>query len=127
MLERLVRALPAIAWMAFIFAMSSREQFPQSFGVSASMLAIVAHMVLYGILATLLLLIVDRNGSASWSTMLAAIAGAALYGVSDEFHQSFVPGRDASIFDVVVNTIGATIAVVAWPHLRSILTAVTSR
>ena len=58
MLDRLVRALPAIAWMAFIFAMSSREQFPQTFGMSASMLAVAAHMVLYGTLAMLLLLIV---------------------------------------------------------------------
>ena len=29
-----------------------------------------------------------------------------LYAVSDEFHQSFVPGRSASIRDVLIDTIG---------------------
>jgi len=30
-----------------------------------------------------------------------------LYGISDEWHQSFVPGRDASVFDWVADTTGA--------------------
>ena len=30
-----------------------------------------------------------------------------IYGLSDEFHQSFVPGRDASAFDVFIDTLGS--------------------
>jgi len=33
---------------------------------------------------------------------------AVLYGVSDEFHQSFVVGRSATIADVIADAIGAT-------------------
>ncbi|MCK5831984.1 MAG: VanZ family protein [Methylococcales bacterium] len=33
-----------------------------------------------------------------------------LYGLSDEWHQSFVPGRDADVMDWVADTLGALIA-----------------
>ncbi len=32
-----------------------------------------------------------------------------LYGVSDELHQSFVPGRSAGAFDVIADTVGGVI------------------
>jgi len=32
-----------------------------------------------------------------------------LYGISDEYHQSFVPGRNFGIFDVLADTIGGAI------------------
>ena len=34
-----------------------------------------------------------------------------LWGISDEFHQSFVPGRDATAWDVVADAVGFAIAV----------------
>lgn len=36
-----------------------------------------------------------------------AFCVASLYGLSDEFHQSFVPGRDVSFWDWVADTTGA--------------------
>lgn len=35
-----------------------------------------------------------------------------LWGISDEFHQSFVPGRDSSALDVVADTVGFTLSVI---------------
>ncbi len=35
-----------------------------------------------------------------------------LYGILDEWHQSFVPGRDADVLDWVADTLGASIAMV---------------
>ncbi|MDQ3549496.1 MAG: VanZ family protein [Chloroflexota bacterium] len=127
MFTRLIWSLAAITWMAFIFAMSSTRQFSQPFGLSTFFMSIAAHMILYGVLALLLLFAVDRSPRRARSSMTAAIAIAALYGVSDEFHQSFVPGRDASVLDLLVNTAGATIAVVVWSFRRSAIAAVTSR
>jgi VanZ family protein len=126
-LERIARTLPAIAWMSFIFAMSSQHQFPKTFGVSIEFMSIVAHMLLYGTLALLLLYAFWDGRQISRSMMLAAVVGAVLYGVTDEFHQSFVPGRNASVFDLVVNACGATIAVIAWPRVWAAFTSAASR
>ena len=42
---------------------------------------------------------------------LYAAAAVVLWGISDEFHQSFVPGRDASPWDVLADSIGFLLAV----------------
>lgn len=47
-----------------------------------------------------------RRGAA-----VVAILGAALFGISDEWHQSFVPGRQASALDALADLIGAAVAV----------------
>jgi VanZ family protein len=39
-----------------------------------------------------------------------AVAIVSLYGVSDEVHQAFVPGRNADVFDWVADTTGALVA-----------------
>lgn len=43
---------------------------------------------------------------------LWSIAFCSLYGFSDEWHQSFVPGRDSSIEDWGADTVGAIIGVI---------------
>lgn len=39
-------------------------------------------------------------------SILAAFAFACAYGISDEFHQSLVPGRDASAWDWLADSLG---------------------
>ena len=39
--------------------------------------------------------------------MVGAVLFCSLYGISDEWHQSFVAGRDASVFDWLADTAGA--------------------
>ena len=73
----------------------------------------LAHLVLYGVLASLV-----QGSLWSWKPapgyrlwwVLAAAVFATLYGVSDEYHQSLVPDRSASIVDVLVNGVGAVTA-----------------
>ena len=38
-----------------------------------------------------------------------------LYGISDEYHQSFVPGREAGVADAIADTIGGFLGV--WIYL----------
>ncbi len=55
-----------------------------------------------------------------WSplrALLVAIVLATLYGVTDEFHQSFVPNRNTDPKDVLVDFLGATAG--PWPRCGS--------
>jgi len=42
---------------------------------------------------------------------LASVLFASMYGISDEFHQSFVVGRDADVWDWLADTVGASFMV----------------
>jgi VanZ family protein len=99
--------LPSIIYMAAIFVVSSVSDVgPMPGGVSDKSL----HMLSYAVLGVLLLIPLARGvwAGVSWQRALAAIVLATLYGMSDEFHQSFVPGRSSDILDVVADAIGAT-------------------
>jgi len=108
------RALAPLAWMALIFYLSAEPPRP-----GPAWASIVAHFIEYAVLAAL------------WTWALAPYLGgralavslvvAAVYAVTDEYHQSFVPGRDADPVDVAVDWAGAAIAVVtvrAWLQAR---------
>ena len=43
--------------------------------------------------------------------ILLSVVSASLYGISDEIHQYYVPFRDASIYDVFANVLGAVCGV----------------
>jgi len=109
--------------MAFIFYSSSLSQDQASKPLESGAVSwlgdlrsYVAHFVLYGILAALIQASMwgwNLGYQLRWSVAAAVIA--ALYGASDEFHQTFVAGRSASLLDVFVNTLGATFsAAVLW-------------
>lgn len=101
--------LPAILWALLIFVASSIPNItlPDLDFVPSDK---AIHLVVYFILCSLVyraLLYQDRFPRlAKWSiacTVLLSI----VYGVSDEFHQSFVPNRDASMYDLAADSIGA--------------------
>jgi VanZ family protein len=79
------------------------------------------HFSVYGLLATLLVRL-GRGSRAVWLALLAA----SLYGASDEWHQSFVPGRTCDVFDWLADTTGAALAIALyrlWPWYRTRLEA----
>jgi VanZ family protein len=75
------------------------------------------HFFFYGVLGALALRALSK---AQWrrvgpATALAAVVFASLYGVVNEFHQRFVPGRSYEVGDMIANAIGASVAVgLAW-------------
>lgn len=58
---------------------------------------------------------------ASRYALLLAIVIASGYGVSDEFHQYFVPLREADGWDVLADTVGASLGAVGRHHLWRLL------
>ena len=50
--------------------------------------------------------------------LLAAVALAGLYAITDEFHQWFVAERGAAATDVLIDTAGAGLGVGVWEYGR---------
>lgn len=94
-----------LAWMAFIFYLSAQPSLqmpPIMVGQDK-----VMHFITYGVLGFLAARAVGPvRGLISWRRVALAAMFALLYGVSDEFHQSFVPGRSPSVFDLLADGLG---------------------
>jgi VanZ family protein len=81
------------------------------------------HFFFYGVLGVLAL---RALSNAQWrrigaAAALGAIVLSSLYGVVNEFHQRFVPGRSYEVGDMIANAIGASVAVVlvwAWSIIK---------
>jgi VanZ family protein len=110
-LTRAGRALalygPPVAWAAAIFAASSRSDI----GAAAGIPDWITHGSAYAVLAFLTSRAVaggiGRRLSETAFALVVAIV--TLYGISDEYHQSFVPGRDPSLGDVLKDLGGAVV------------------
>ena len=103
---------PVVAYMAVIFSVSSMAQAP----LPAQMSDKVAHTLGYALLGLLATRAVNDSAGTpmrAWHLLLA-LAITVAYGMSDEFHQSFVPGRDADIHDVYADAIGGLLGAAAW-------------
>jgi VanZ family protein len=110
-----VRVVPPLALMSLIFYLSAQSDPGADIGTVGR---IAAHAGEYALLAGL------------WTWALApalgrrAIGAAALisllYAISDEWHQSYVPGRDADPLDIVVDAAGiAAVAALIRARLRA--------
>jgi len=87
-----------------IIAASSRSRVAAPEGIAH--VDKIAHFSVYGLLATLLCRLQPGWRGAAWG-----LAGASLFGMTDEWHQSFVPGRATDVGDWVADTAGAAVAV----------------
>jgi VanZ family protein len=104
------RWLPVLVWAGVIFGFSSIPSLSTHLGTWDLILRKAAHMTEYAILAVLLR---RATGSPGWAFVIAVA-----YAATDEFHQTFVPGRHGSPVDVGIDAIGALIglAVVRRGH-----------
>jgi VanZ family protein len=102
--------LLAITWMAVLFWLSHQPSIdtPSLFSGQDKMF----HAGAYGLLG-ILLLGAMRPGLSGYSSMQlrTSVIIASLYGISDEFHQSLVPGRNPDVLDWAADTTGALLAV----------------
>ncbi len=98
--------LAPIAVMVVIFGFSSRSQLPDLDG-GRGLQDVLGHFTVYAALGGSLALLFRAMGWGVLRSLFAAVVLATLYGVSDEFHQSFVPNRNVDPKDVLVDFLGA--------------------
>jgi len=99
--------VPAIAWIALIFWLSSIPSLPtlRLFSFQDK----VAHAIVFFFLcwfAHRAFFYQIRFPSLQRRALLVGLAVTILYGVMDEVHQFFVPGRSFDYFDMLADTLG---------------------
>ena len=113
----LLYATPPVAFMALIMGISSVPlggKIPLVWDFQDK----VAHFGEYMILAFLLARAFSAGDPTPTSRRLvAALVAAAAFGLLDEIHQLFVPGRTASALDFAADAVGAMAGTLAWSIL----------
>jgi VanZ family protein len=114
--------------MAVIFYFTSLTQPPRPLGVEYT----PAHAVGYLGLAVVVVRALAGGLPAriGWSTAAAALAISVGYGVTDEIHQMFVPGRTSDVGDLLADAAGASIGTVlcwAWGIIAPVSASPRSR
>ena len=113
--------MPAIVWASVIFFGSS---------IPGTKLPSFAHFIndkvihasiffLLGILVYRALEPKVKHQGLDWRRLFIAISAVVLYGISDEFHQGFVPGRSVDYRDALADSLGGVLsALLIWLYER---------
>ena len=144
MLRSLNRWLPVVLWMGFILQVMSQSSLgsaahtsrfiipflhwllphaaPETIDRLHFLIRKAGHLTEYAILALLAWRALQAmpGRTVFWMAGVAWVIAVA-YAATDEFHQSFVPGRTASPHDVMIDAIGAAAAlliVLGWRKWR---------
>lgn len=135
--------IPVILWMMLIFflsAQSGMESDGLSTNVTKVILAFVdrlvpvfgsgtgvdylsylnhfvrklTHFLLYLVLGVLSARALRKNGMIGWKPLVLSALFCALYAMTDEMHQIFVPGRSCQAGDVFIDSMGGLVGVVLY-------------
>jgi VanZ family protein len=116
---------PVLAYAALIYFLSSLSSFPEEvpsfFGFDK-----IAHFLEYYFFGFLIYrwLFSKDPYQKRWCALLMTILIGAGYALSDEWHQSFVPGREASLWDALFDAVGAGMGAATYPMImRGVLSA----
>jgi len=116
------RFLPPLGWMSVIFLMSAQPSLPSA---DDPLLDVVlkkaGHITAYAVLMALLLRSATPDqGALTPGRIIACCVILLGYACSDEFHQSFVPGRNSSLTDVMLfDTAGGLLGLAGYFWTRT--------
>ncbi len=130
--------IAVLIWMALIFSLSSQVR-EESNNLSKGVTEIVietlekvspgsdidldrfnhiirknAHFFAYLVLGILVLNAMRKSGILGLRGILLTISICALYAISDEIHQAFVPGRGPQVKDVFIDSAGAIVGTLLY-------------
>lgn len=99
-----------LGWMMLIFFLSAQPSLPTPALFPGADL--LAHAVFYAVLGVFLARSLIPQRVMTWKRIMLVTVLVTAYGVTDEYHQLFVPGRDASGWDILADGLGGFLA--AW-------------
>ena len=100
--------VPILLWAGLIFGLSAVPDLGTGLGTWDLVLRKIAHFCEYAVLGLLLVRAIREP--------LALAAGVA-YAAGDELHQHFVAGRHAAVRDVVIDSAGVAVGILAARRL----------
>ena len=109
--------LPVYIYLLVIFYFSSLSAIPEAGLISAKFLikSQLQHLIIYAGLA----LTIYRAVSYTNNSNFIIVSSTTLYGILDEIHQSFIPGRFFSFGDILMDFLGAVLALILLYFLKN--------
>ena len=108
--KMILRWLPAVTMMVLIFIASSMpgDEVPE-FGTIDLIIKKGGHLIGYALLAAACFMAAYGGNKNAIRSVVISLCIAVVYAASDEYHQTFTPGRSPSVVDVGIDTAGAII------------------
>jgi VanZ family protein len=118
---KFLRKIPAPLIAVFIWILSSQSILPKPKGVLG--FDKLQHLLAFAVLAGAAGLWISREKWKSRGRFLLLIIAAigSVYGIVDEVHQFFVPGRDCNVWDWIADTLGALIGAAAFAGIMAVM------
>ncbi len=130
-LLRLILIFPAVSIAVAIFLVSNREQ-PEIFYEFFTFQDKVAHLLAYFVFGITIIIALASNIQSIKlkKIMIWTLLIGTLFGLSDEIHQYFVPGRESDFFDWIADLFGISLSLLLAKNLtrkfRSLLSKVSN-
>jgi VanZ family protein len=118
-----VRWLAVILWMGVIFTLSAMSSLASPHApfhdfILRRLARKFAHITEYAVLTALLFHALQMHQACKAYVLSLAVLLAILFACSDEWHQTFVPGRGGSLRDIGIDVLGITGASIWFRSLR---------
>ncbi|MDD2738565.1 MAG: VanZ family protein [Methylomonas lenta] len=109
-MRKILDWLALLTYCSLIFWLSDQERLPMPavFDTQDKIL----HFGAYFVMALFSWRALRHTHIKNLNLALVCLLFCSLYGLSDEWHQSFVTGRTASVFDWLADSLGAALAVI---------------
>ena len=113
------RWLAVFLWMGMIFVLSATPSIATPLEPLYDFtFKKLGHITVYGILTVLLFRALRLHIRNKGRALVVATIVAILYACSDEWHQTFVPGREGTFRDVAIDAVG-TLGMSVWLRIKS--------
>ena len=114
--NRIISIVFTILIAVEIFFFSSKGSFPGAGGIS--ILPVVYHFIVFFLFSFFLLATIKGNKKLKISYVIITLILSVIYAILDEFHQSFIPGRDASVKDILTDSAGIILSFLVYIYIE---------